>query len=263
VHDFLIKEFGRAAPYGVYDLAANAGWVGVGMNNDTAAFAVQTIRRWWHEVGQARYPSAKRLTITADGGGSNASRSRLWKIELQRLASELGLDIAVRHLPPGTSKWNKIGVSRTHLRRRGVELYERWGWTPRGRQSGAGLKPLQAAVVKSDGGERCSKRRTQIRQVRSGEASESKPSMRCRNSIGDVKTGGAVFSRDQRGGGPEACPSGIRHVGGAKPDQALVWNVRTCRPDAKGEVQVANTTRTRVPMRGTGAEQFVVGLKVL
>ncbi len=101
------------------------------------------------------------------------------------------------------------------------------------------------------------------RQVWSGEASESEPSMTCRNSIGDVKTGGAIFFRDQFGSGPEACPSGIRHVGGAKPDQALVWNVRTCRPDAKGDVQVANTTRTRVPRRDTGAEQFVVGLKVL
>jgi hypothetical protein len=108
VHDFLIKELGRAAPYGVYDLAANAGWVGVGMNNDTAAFAVQTIRRWWQEVGQARYGSATRLTITADGGGSNGSRLRLWKIELQNLATELGIDIVVHHLPPGTSKWNKI-----------------------------------------------------------------------------------------------------------------------------------------------------------
>jgi hypothetical protein len=108
VHDFLIAELGRAAPYGVYDLAANAGWVSVGMNNDTAAFAVQTIRRWWQEVGQERYPFATRLTITADGGGSNASRSRLWKVELQRLATELGIDIAVHHLPPGTSKWNKI-----------------------------------------------------------------------------------------------------------------------------------------------------------
>jgi DDE family transposase len=108
VHDFLIEELGRAAPYGVYDLAANAGWVSVGINHDTAAFAVQTIRRWWHEVGQQRYPSATRLTITADGGGSNASRSRLWKVELQRLASEIGIDIVVHHLPPGTSKWNKI-----------------------------------------------------------------------------------------------------------------------------------------------------------
>ena len=108
VHDFLIEELGRAAPYGIYDLAANAGWVGVGMNNDTAAFAVQTIRRWWQEVGKPRYPLATRLTITADGGGSNASRSRLWKVELQRLSTELGLDIVVHHLPPGTSKWNKI-----------------------------------------------------------------------------------------------------------------------------------------------------------
>ena len=108
VHDFLIEELGRAAPYGVYDLAANAGWVGVGMNNDTAAFAVQTIRRWWHEVGQKRYPNATRLTITADGGGSNGSHLRLWKIELQRLATELDIAIVVHHLPPGTSKWNKI-----------------------------------------------------------------------------------------------------------------------------------------------------------
>jgi Rhodopirellula transposase DDE domain len=108
VHDFLIKELGRAVPYGVYDLAANTGWVNVGMDNDTAAFAVQTIRRWWLEVGQARYPLAKRLVINADGGGSNSSRGRLWKLELKRLADELGLSIEVHHLPPGTSKWNKI-----------------------------------------------------------------------------------------------------------------------------------------------------------
>jgi hypothetical protein len=108
VHDFLIKELGRAVPYGIYDLAANAGWVAVGVDNDTAAFAVQTIRRWWREVGQMRYPLAQRLIITADGGGSNGSRVRLWKLELQRLADELGLSIEVHHLPPGTSKWNKI-----------------------------------------------------------------------------------------------------------------------------------------------------------
>jgi hypothetical protein len=108
VHDFLIEELGRAVPYGVYDLAANAGWVGVGMNHDTAAFAVQTIRRWWTDIGQLRYPKASRLVITADGGGSNGSRLRLWKRELQRLADELGIAIVVHHLPPGTSKWNKI-----------------------------------------------------------------------------------------------------------------------------------------------------------
>ena len=108
VHDFLIKELGRAAPYGIYDLAANAGWVSVGMSSDTAEFAVQTIRSWWREVGRVRYPDATRLTITADGGGSNGSRVRLWKLELQRLARELGIDIVVHHLPPGTSKWNKI-----------------------------------------------------------------------------------------------------------------------------------------------------------
>ncbi len=108
VHDFLIKELGRAVPYGIYDLAANAGWVSVGMDHDTAAFAVQAIRRWWQEVGRARYPDARHLVITADGGGSNGSRVRLWKRELQRLANELGIDIVVHHLPPGTSKWNKI-----------------------------------------------------------------------------------------------------------------------------------------------------------
>ena len=108
VHDFLIKELGRAVPYGVYDLAANAGWVSVGIDHDTAAFAVNSIRRWWFNLGRARYPDATRLLITADGGGSNGSRVRLWKRELQKLANELGLDIVVSHLPPGTSKWNKI-----------------------------------------------------------------------------------------------------------------------------------------------------------
>ncbi len=108
MHDFLIKELGRAVPYGIYDLAANAGWVSVGMNHDTAAFAVQSIRRWWQDIGCKRYPAAKRLTITCDGGGSNGSRVRLWKLELQKLASQLDIDITVHHLPPGTSKWNKI-----------------------------------------------------------------------------------------------------------------------------------------------------------
>jgi hypothetical protein len=108
VHDFVIKELGRAVPYGVYDLAANAGWVCIGVDNDTAEFAVQTIRRWWYEVGRVRYPDAKHLTITADGGGSNGSRVRLWKRELHRLATEIGIDIKVHHLSPGTSKWNKI-----------------------------------------------------------------------------------------------------------------------------------------------------------
>jgi hypothetical protein len=108
VHDFLIKELGRAVPYGIYDLAANAGWVSVGMNHDTAAFAVNAIRRWWQEIGHLRYPEAEYLTITADGGGSNGSRVKLWKRELQALADELGIKIAVHHLPPGTSKWNRI-----------------------------------------------------------------------------------------------------------------------------------------------------------
>jgi Rhodopirellula transposase DDE domain len=108
VHDFLMKELGRAVPYGVYDLAANAGWVSVGIDHDTAAFAVQAIRAWWHDVGNSRYPDARCLTITADGGGSNGSRVRLWKRELQALADELGIEITVHHFPPGTSKWNKI-----------------------------------------------------------------------------------------------------------------------------------------------------------
>jgi hypothetical protein len=108
VHDFVIPELGRVSPYGVYDLAANAGWVSVGIDHDTAAFAVATIRRWWERAGRARYPEAQRLLITADGGGSNGSRVRLWKWELQRLADETGLTIRVCHFPPGTSKWNKI-----------------------------------------------------------------------------------------------------------------------------------------------------------
>ena len=108
VHDFLIKELGRAVPYGVYDLADDAGWVCVGIDHDTAGFAVQTIRRWWQQMGCIRYPEAKRLLITADAGGSNGPRLRLWKRELQRLANEIGIEIAVSHFPPGTSKWNKI-----------------------------------------------------------------------------------------------------------------------------------------------------------
>ncbi len=108
VYDFPSKELGRVTPYGVYDLAANDGWVSVGIDHDTAAFAVATIRRWWERVGQARYPRSERLLITADGGGSNGSRTRLWKRELQALADETGLAITVCHYPPGTSKWNKI-----------------------------------------------------------------------------------------------------------------------------------------------------------
>ena len=108
VHDFLVKELGRAVPYGIYDLATDAGWVSVGIDHDTAAFAVQTIRSWGHAVGTKRYPGVRCLTITADGGGSNGSRVRLWKLELQKLADELGIEIAVHHYPPGTSKWNKI-----------------------------------------------------------------------------------------------------------------------------------------------------------
>ena len=107
-HDFVDKELGRATPYGIYDLGRNSGWVSVGMDHDTAEFAVETIRRWWRTMGKPVYPDAKRLLITADAGGSNGSRLRLWKLELQKLADETGLRIAVCHFPPGTSKWNKI-----------------------------------------------------------------------------------------------------------------------------------------------------------
>jgi len=108
VHDFVIPELGKVAPYGVYDVAANDGWVNLGISHDTAAFAVESIRRWWHALGAARYPTAKRLLITADCGGSNGNRVRLWKRELQVLADELRIEITVNHLPPGTSKWNRI-----------------------------------------------------------------------------------------------------------------------------------------------------------
>ena len=108
VHDFIDKELGKVTPYGVYDVAGNAGWVSVGTDHDTAAFAVATIRTWWDKAGQAAYPDARRLLITADGGGSNGYRTRLWKTELAAFAAETGLQITVCHLPPGTSKWNKI-----------------------------------------------------------------------------------------------------------------------------------------------------------
>jgi len=108
VHDFLIEKNGKTAPYGVYDITRNAGWVGVGIDHDTASFAVRTIRRWWQVMGRARYPQAKELLITADSGGSNGARVRLWKWELQKFANATGKAITVCHLPPGTSKWNKI-----------------------------------------------------------------------------------------------------------------------------------------------------------
>jgi hypothetical protein len=107
-HDFEDKELGKVAPYGVYDIAANTGWVSVGITHDTAEFAVSAIRTWLEKMGRQRYPDARELTITADCGGSNGARVRLWKIELQKLADETGLAIRVHHYPPGTSKWNKI-----------------------------------------------------------------------------------------------------------------------------------------------------------
>jgi hypothetical protein len=108
VHDFIDKQLGKAIPYGVYDIGRNEGWVNVGIDHDTAEFAVESIRRWWRRMGQRAYPDASRLLLTADGGGSNGYRTRLWKLELQRFADESGLDVTVAHYPPGTSKWNKI-----------------------------------------------------------------------------------------------------------------------------------------------------------
>jgi transposase len=108
VHDFVDPALGRAIPYGVYDVGRNLGWVSVGIDHDTASFAVESIRRWWERMGQPRYPKAARLLVTADAGGSNSPRIRLWRVELQHLADELRLPITVCHFPPGTSKWNKI-----------------------------------------------------------------------------------------------------------------------------------------------------------
>jgi len=108
VHDFKDKRLGKAIPYGVYDVANNQGWVSVGIDHDTAYFAANSIRRWWEDMGSKRFPRARELTITADGGGSNGYRSRLWKVALQGLADQLGLKLKVCHFPPGTSKWNKI-----------------------------------------------------------------------------------------------------------------------------------------------------------
>ena len=108
VHDFVDKKLGKAIPYGVYDLSENNGWVSVGIDHDTARFAVEAIRRWWKKMGVKRYGDARELLITADGGGSNGSRCRLWKLALQELATKLEMPIHVCHFPPGTSKWNKI-----------------------------------------------------------------------------------------------------------------------------------------------------------
>jgi transposase len=108
VYDFIDKKLGKGIPYGIYDQTANSGWVSVGTDHDTAQFAVETLRRWWYKMGIIAYADARDLLITADGGGSNSSRSRLWKLELQRLSDATGLNIQVCHFPPGTSKWNKI-----------------------------------------------------------------------------------------------------------------------------------------------------------
>ena len=107
-HDFPIKELGKATPYGIYDIMKNEGFVNVGISSDTAEFAVESIKRWWYEMGMSIYPNADSIYITADGGGSNGTRVKLWKTSLQKLANEIGMIIKVSHFPPGTSKWNKI-----------------------------------------------------------------------------------------------------------------------------------------------------------
>jgi len=108
VYDFVDKELGKAIPYGIYDIAKNEGWVNVGISSDTSEFVVNTIRTWWQQMGKEQYSNSKKLLITADGGGSNSSRGKLWKTELQKLSTETGLEISLCHFPPGTSKWNKI-----------------------------------------------------------------------------------------------------------------------------------------------------------
>lgn len=108
IYDFVNMDVGKALPYGVYDIGQNVGWVNVGCDHDTASFAVESLRRWWRAMGSQVYPRVKRLLICADGGGSNGHRVRLWKVEIQHLAIETGLEITVCHFPPGTSKWNKI-----------------------------------------------------------------------------------------------------------------------------------------------------------
>ena len=107
-HDFPIKELGKATPYGVYDIMRNAGFVNVGVSHDTAEYAVESVRKWWYGIGRETYPGAKSVYITADSGGSNGVRVKLWKVKLQELADEIGLTLKVSHFPSGTSKWNKI-----------------------------------------------------------------------------------------------------------------------------------------------------------
>jgi len=127
VHDFADPELGKAVPYGVYDVTANTGWVNLGTDADTGQFAVESIRRWWHAVGQNNYPAARRVLITADSGGSNGSRLRLWKTELASFAAETDLEITVLHLPPGTSKWNRV----EHRRFSAITMTWRAGrWSP-------------------------------------------------------------------------------------------------------------------------------------
>ncbi len=141
VHDFLIPELGRVSPHGVYDQGKNGAWVSVGTDHDTAAFAVESIRRWWHTMGEPLYPNAKRLLITADGGGSNGSRVRLWKLELQRLADETGLEMAVCHFPQGTSKWNKVE------HRLFSAITQNWRGKPLSTSLSTSCRPRRATIV--------------------------------------------------------------------------------------------------------------------
>jgi hypothetical protein len=154
-------------------------------------------------------------------------------------------------------------VSRAPSEYHGAQLYERWGRALRGRQSGVDLKPPQAAVVKNDGGERCGNGGTRSRQARLREASASEPSMKCRKRIRRCQNRGLTLPPGSARGNPEGCPSGIRHVDGAKLNQAFVRNVRTCAPMRREKSQAAKTARIRVPMRSPGTEQLVLGMKAL
>ena len=218
----------------------------------------ETVRQHLHRVAVRQDAELG----TAQPGGMDKAPAACRPSPVPRETVIVGIDGG--YLRNWHDKKRNFGVSRTHLQRKGVWSCTRDEGGPLevGSQVQASnhckLRSLRAIVVNvaAKGGARS-------RQVRSGEASESEPLMTCRNASDDVETGGAKFSRDELGGCPEDCPSGIRYVSGAKPDQALVRNVRTCRPDAKGETQAARTARVRVPKRGTGAEWPVVGVKVL
>ena len=214
VHDFPIPDLGKAVPYGVYDISANAGWINLGISHDTAAFAVEGIRRWWYEVGTARYPGATRLLITADCGGSNGVRLRLWKRELQVLADELGIAISVCHLPSGTS-------SRVDDRRGGCSLpvgrWRRFRGAPSVR---AGLAPSPVAARQTGHADRPHPAFTRV----------IKPSRSAGQHDGAARRRGRASRRDTRRGiGDTRCPL-VRCVSPTIVEDAVAHtSARPCR----------------------------------